>query len=275
VPEKTEKTGDNAENEPRNKTVKKPKPLSVALDILIGLIALTGIILVVRPIVGHWRQDQASQELLEDFEAGEGTISFDSNDLVVDGEDVESFESYELEETTWVIQPTGTIDLTKPMETAQVTITPTPTPTPTQPPVRIVVKAIGRIQIPKIKVDMPIAEGATVYNLRVAIGHYTPSAPLGSEGRCVLFGHRMYTYGRHFNRLGEMAIGDMIMIDDKENRYTYTVDQIDRILPGELLGKLYEPVEGHRITLVTCDPIRVASHRLLVHGELTHTESKP
>ena len=145
-------------------------------------------------------------------------------------------------------------------------------PTESQAKPQVVVQAIGRISIPVIDLVMPIAEGATLYNLRVAIGHYTPSAPLGQDGRSVLLGHRMYSYGSHFNRLDEVAVDDQIIIEDKNFRYTYTVDQIDRVLPSELMAAIYAPADGSRIMLVTCDPVRVASHRLLVRGALTQTE---
>lgn len=257
---------------------KKRKPALVVLDLLIVVLALAGLALILRPMINHWQQDQVSQELLNNFEQGDGTVTFDPDQLVVDGEDIEyfnDFDAYESSPTTspptdptYTTQPGGP---TKPSSE----LSPTPEPTPTKAPEKVVVRAIGRIEIPDIKVNMPIAEGTSKYNLRVAIGHYTPSAPLGQPGRSVLLGHRMYTYGRHFNRLGEMEIGDTIIIEDKQNRYTYTVDKIDRILPYDLLKEIYAPVEGSRIMLVTCDPIRVASHRLLVRGELTKTEAKP
>lgn len=261
---------------------KKKKPVLIVLDVLIILLAITGLVLILKPVINNWRQDQVSRQLMDQFNNGDGTVSFDPDDLVVSGEDLEYFNDFDAYETapTSETQPAGTTRATIATQTGEFTKpsakhTPTPEPTPTEAPAEVVVRAIGRIEIPKIKVDMPIAEGTSKYNLRIAIGHYTPSAPLGQEGRSVLLGHRMYAYGRHFNRLGEMAIGDTIIVEDKQYRYTYTVDKIDRILPHDLLKEVYAPVEGSRIMLVTCDPIRVASHRLLVRGELTKTEAKP
>ena len=227
------------------------------LDVTIGIVALVGAFLILRPLVNHWRQDKQSEKLLEDFISGDAkaTISFDPNDLVVEGEAIESFSD---------------------LETAPTTDPDAPLPTSDGQPAKekVVVTAIGRIEIPVIKVNMPIAEGATIYNLRVAIGRYGPSAQLGGDGRTVLFGHRMYTYGRHFNRLGEVKNGDTIIIENKEARYIYTVNRIDRVLPSDLLTKLYEPAASRELMLVTCDPVRVASHRLLVYAELTESEPK-
>jgi sortase A len=249
---------------------RRRRPILYVVDVLILAMAVTGIYLIARPTIVHMQQDQLSSQLLEmlstatDDDETEATILLDPNALIVDGEDLEYVEAYEDFSTS----QSTTLDPANSDPTAS-----GPTAAPTAAPAKVVVKAIGRIQIPRISLTMPIAEGATIYNLRVAIGHYTPSAPLGQPGRTVLFGHRMYTYGRHFNRLNEMEVGDTIVIEDKKNRYTYTVDQIDRILPADLLKEIYAPVTGSRIMLVTCDPIRVASHRLLVKGVLTATES--
>jgi sortase A len=257
---------------------KKKKPVMILLDLLIVAMALAGIGLIVQPMIVHWQQDRFTRQLNDSFDQGDGTISFFPDQLVVAGEDVEYFSDFDGYETD-LTQPAETTATTPgetgtngtvPDATGETTAQPTATPRPE----RIVVQAIGRIEIPRIKLSMPIAAGATNYNLRVAIGHYTPTADFGANGRSVLFGHRMYTYGRHFNRLGEMEIGDTIIVEDKTHRYTYTVDQIDRILPVDLLKEIYAPADGSRIMLVTCDPIRVASHRLLVHGELTGTERR-
>ena len=271
-----------AENKKSTSPRSKKKPLLRVLDVMIVIVALIGVALIVQPYIAHWQQDRHTRELLDRFEDGDGTISFEPDDLVVAGEDIEYFNDFggyesDLTGTTTTEQPARTT--TQPGESIQTdpttqtsTVETTAEPAVSPKPERVVVKAIGRIEMPRIDLSMPIAEGASNYNLRVAIGHYTPSAALGEAGRSVLFGHRMYTYGRHFNRLGEIETGDTIIIEDKTRRYTYTVDQIDRVLPHELLVRIYAPVDGSHIMLVTCDPVRVASHRLLVQGTLTDTE---
>ncbi len=247
---------------------KKKRPLLILLDLLIVVVALAGIGLLLRPYLVHRQQDNMSQQLLDNFDEGDGYVEFYPDELVVDGEDIEYFDDFDEYEDVRPVKPQ-----TSPAATGETEPEPEPEPSQTQEKIRV--KAIARIQIPKIKVDMPVAEGATKYNLRVAIGHFTPSPGLGNEGLSVLFGHRMYTYGRHFNRLGEVEIGDEIIILDKENSYSYKVDQIDRVLPQGLPEAIYTPVQGQRLMLVTCDPIRVASHRLLVRAELIDTKKLP
>jgi sortase A len=82
----------------------------------------------------------------------------------------------------------------------------------------------------------------------------------------------MYTYGRHFNRLGEVGQGDTIVLEDKTNRYTYLVEENVAILPKDLPAAMTVSTSEARLLLVTCTPVRVASHRMLVKAYLIKTE---
>ncbi|NLW12476.1 MAG: class D sortase [Clostridiaceae bacterium] len=231
---------------------KPKKPIIWFLDILVIIIAVVGIYLIVKPMYVHWQQDRLSSKLQENFDDGDGTITFQADQWVVPGEDLEYFEDndgYDI--------PPAESDIAEPEPEPEV----------------ITVKAIGKIKIDKIGVDMPVAEGSTKYNLRVAIGHYSYSASPGEPGLSIYLGHRMYDYGRHFNRLGEVVTGDIVVIETKEARFTYEVDRISIIDPQELPAYFNEQTDGeNRLLLVTCHPVRVASHRLLVHGKLISTE---
>lgn len=239
---------------------RKLRPGLLVLDLLIAGLVIAGLYLILKPVIIHKLQDNLTADLIDAYEQGEGTILIDPTALVVEGEEVEYVEENE------------TFSTTATSEGSQPDLTPTPAPTPTAAPAKVVVKAIGRMKIPIINLDMPIAEGATKYNLRVAIGHYSNSSDFGEPGYCIFLGHRMYTYGRHFNRLGEVAPGDQIILEDKNTRYIYQVDLIETIMPADLLAALHAETEEKRIMLVTCTPVRVASHRLLVKGILVRTE---
>lgn len=229
------------------------KPIVWFLDILVIVIAVIGIYLIVKPMYVHWQQDRLSTKLQENFEEGDGTITFKADQWVVPGEDLEYFE----ENDGYDIPPASTDEVIEPEPEPEI----------------ITVQAIGKIKIDKISVDMPIAEGSTKYNLRVAIGHYSYSAAPGEPGLSIYLGHRMYDYGRHFNRLGEIVSGDIVVIESKQARYTYEVDGISIIDPQEIPAYFNEQTNGeNRLLLVTCHPVRVASHRLLVHGKLINTE---
>jgi sortase A len=126
---------------------------------------------------------------------------------------------------------------------------------------------LGIIQIKKIKVKAPIVEGVKSYNLSRAVGHIPGTSAIGQPGNCVLAGHRSYTFGKFFNRLDELVAGDEIIITTKKEDLTYKVSKISVVTPDDvsvLKGDSGENI----ITLVTCTPIYVASHRLIVNAEL-------
>lgn len=126
---------------------------------------------------------------------------------------------------------------------------------------------LGIIQIKKIKVKAPIVEGVKSYNLSRAVGHIPGTAAIGQPGNCVLAGHRSYTFGKFFNRLDELAVGDEITITTKKEDLTYKVSNISVVTPDDV-SVLQGRTDENIITLVTCTPVYVASHRLIVNAEL-------
>ena len=127
----------------------------------------------------------------------------------------------------------------------------------------------GVILIPAIDLKMPVVEGADTYSLRAAAGWYPESAEIGEAGNCVIFGHRMTSYGRHFNRVGELKTGDTIYLYNIEGEcYTYTVTGTETIEPSALMDTLQAHNEGFTLTLVTCTPTGIASHRLMIYASL-------
>jgi len=128
-------------------------------------------------------------------------------------------------------------------------------------------KVLGIIQIKKIKVKAPIVEGVKSYNLASAVGHIPGTAALGEPGNSALAGHRSYTFGKFFNRLDEIEIDDEIIITTKKEDLKYKVSKIHIVTPDDvsvLKGSKDESV----ITLITCTPIYVATHRLIVVATL-------
>lgn len=127
------------------------------------------------------------------------------------------------------------------------------------------------LNIPGIDLSVPIVEGISDANLKIAPARFETTRRPGEMGNFAVAGHRYYTYGRDFNRLGEVAVGDVIEVLVGNNAYTYTVYEVFVVEPSEVW--VLDDVPGMRtITLVTCTPIRVATHRLIVRGELTGYE---
>jgi sortase A len=129
---------------------------------------------------------------------------------------------------------------------------------------------VGTIKIEKIKVNCIIVEGVKPHNLRTGIGHMPGTSFPGKPGNCVLTGHRSYTFGRFFNRLDELEVGDKIIMSDKKADYTYVVFERSEVLPTDL-SILKSNKDESIATLVTCTPIYIASHRLIVKARLEGT----
>ena len=123
------------------------------------------------------------------------------------------------------------------------------------------------IEIPKIKVQLPIYHGTEESVLQVAIGHIEgTSLPVGGETtHCVISGHRGLPSAKLFSDIDKLERGDVFTIETLGETLTYEVDQIRIVLPHELDD--IEIVEGKDyVTLVTCTPYGINTHRLLVRA---------
>ena len=126
---------------------------------------------------------------------------------------------------------------------------------------------MGYIEIPTIKVSLPIYHGTSDDVLQVAVGHLEwSSLPVGGEStHCVLSGHRGLPSAKLFTNLDQLAEGDLFVIRTLDEVLTYEVDRILIVLPSEVQALAAE--EGKDLcTLVTCTPFGVNTHRLLIRG---------
>ena len=126
---------------------------------------------------------------------------------------------------------------------------------------------IGILAIPKIDAELPVTAGVSEEQLKVSEGWLVQSSPIGSKGNAVIAGHRSYTYGRHFNRLGELEAGDEIFYTAADGtEMCFAVSEILTVLPDDP-AVFDAPAEGvSQLTLYTCTPVKVATHRLLVRA---------
>lgn len=132
--------------------------------------------------------------------------------------------------------------------------------------------AYGTISIPSIDCELPLLDGAGVVELRYGAGRMPLSADAGEVGNLVIFGHRMKQYGSLFNRLGEVELGSRILVSHGGESYEYVVDEILTISPADLSRYIQNEGDSSRITLVTCTPTGVGSHRLILRGHLLTDE---
>ncbi len=124
---------------------------------------------------------------------------------------------------------------------------------------------IGVINIPKIDLRAPIAEGADLDTLRFAIGHMENTADIGKIGNAVVAGHRSHSFGVYFNRLDEVVIGDEITVETGNEIITYVIYEIKIVEPDDM--SVLKNSSNYRVlTLITCDPVYNPTHRLIVHA---------
>ncbi len=127
---------------------------------------------------------------------------------------------------------------------------------------------LGLLEIPKIQVLLPIYEGTSEEVLQKGIGHMEVSSPLGGGKRThsLLAGHRGVPEATLFTRLGELREGDTFYIEVKEQRYTYQVCEIRVVRPEDTEG-LGICKDRELVSLITCTPYGINTHRLIVTGE--------
>ena len=126
---------------------------------------------------------------------------------------------------------------------------------------------IAYVEIPKIKVSLPIYHGTGNDVLKGAIGHLEGSSlPVGGKGtHCVLSGHRGLPSAKLFTDLDKLVEGDTFMLYTLDETLTYEVDQIRVVLPSDLSTLQIDPEQDY-CTLFTCTPYGINTHRLMVRG---------
>ena len=126
---------------------------------------------------------------------------------------------------------------------------------------------MGRISIPKINVDLPIYHGDKEDSMQRGAGHMpgTSLPVVSASSHVVISGHSGLATKPMFIDLGRLEIGDTFQISALRQVITYEVDQILTVLPEEVDAIAIEPGKEY-CTLVTCTPMWINNHRLLVRG---------
>ena len=126
------------------------------------------------------------------------------------------------------------------------------------------------LHIPSIEVTLPVCHGTGDAVLQTAIGHIEwSSLPTGGKStHCVVSGHRGLPTARLFTDLDKLTVGDCFLLNTLDQVLTYEVDQILVVEPEDTRELLIQE-EKDLVTLVTCTPYGINSHRLLVRGHRT------
>lgn len=141
-------------------------------------------------------------------------------------------------------------------------------------------QVLTRIQIDALHVDALIVKGTDLDALKAGAGHYS-TTPLPCEpGNVAIAGHRT-TYGKPFERLDELKVGDKIKLYTPQKKCTYEVvmEKSERSKPRPNRKtaawitspdnvSVLSPLPGSMLTLTTCHPKRSAKQRLILRAKL-------
>ncbi|MDY3127257.1 MAG: class C sortase [Corynebacterium sp.] len=134
--------------------------------------------------------------------------------------------------------------------------------------------AMARIVIPSINVDLPVYHGTSEETLQKGLGHlFGSDLPVGGQGsHSVITGHTGLPNATLFDNLKKVKEGDAFYVQVAGHKLKYEVDQVKVVLPHETDS--LRAAEGQDyITLITCTPYGINTHRLLVRGHQVPLES--
>ncbi|GAA5199198.1 hypothetical protein GCM10023346_38340 [Arthrobacter gyeryongensis] len=128
-------------------------------------------------------------------------------------------------------------------------------------------EVIGRFRYPSVKIDLPIFHGTSDEVLAKGVGHlYGSSLPVGGPGtHSVLTSHSGIPNAELFNPLHSAKTGDIFSTEVMDHTFLYKVNRIEVVKPDDISSLKITPGQDS-VTLITCTPIGVNSHRLLVHA---------
>jgi sortase A len=138
-------------------------------------------------------------------------------------------------------------------------------PGPAQPVPAPKVAPATRILIPSIGVDAPVSEGTDWEALKYRVGHHPGTANPGERGNMVLAGHND-VYGELFRYLPDVPLGETVTVYAGEQVYRYRITERRIILPSQ--GEVMLPTTGPTLTLISCYPYLIDTHRIVLFGEL-------
>ena len=123
------------------------------------------------------------------------------------------------------------------------------------------------VDIPKINVYLPVQHGTDADTLENSVGHVVgTSLPVGGEStHAVLSAHSGMASSKLFSDIDQLAAGDVFYIHVLGDPLAYKVDAVHTVLPTDTSRLQIEDGKDY-VTLVTCTPFGINTHRLLVRG---------
>jgi len=130
---------------------------------------------------------------------------------------------------------------------------------------------LGYIEVPKANIKLPIYHGVAENTLQQGVGHVRESSlPVGTENQnSLLLGHSGLPTSKIFTNLDKIQADDEIIITVLGRKLYYKVFETEIIEPEDVINRLKVEEGRDLITLVTCTPYGVNTHRLIIHAERT------
>lgn len=231
------------------------------LTLLIIALVLGGAYLLLRPTLVRWNRQRLAQELQDAVDKNVDTqISYDPN---ANRFQEAEYDYYELNAEGRIVGATGVA-----------------TPTTLSEGLRYMTP-IGRIEVPRLKVNIPLIKELDYYAMYYAASHYEPSPLPFQPGNCAIFLHRDSYDDYDFTHAERLLVDDPIYITYQGQRKRYSIVDFNIVTPDQtlqVLAERYQSESESYITLVTCDPpagsgAEPFTHRLLITARLN--EEKP
>lgn len=127
-------------------------------------------------------------------------------------------------------------------------------------------EVVGVLNIPKIDLEVAIKRGVTNEILKDAVGHFENTPMPYENGNFSIAGHSAYTSNKFFSKLDKVEIGDEIIVLCENQTYKYIANSIEVVTPDKVEVVDSTDKNKKEITLVTCTPKYIGSHRLVVKG---------
>jgi len=126
-------------------------------------------------------------------------------------------------------------------------------------------EVVGVLKIEAIDLNLPIIKGLNHTNLKIGVALLADTAMLEEEGNSVIAGHRGHSRGRLLNRLDEVNVNDRVMVVTEEKEIPYRV--FNKVIVEPQQTDLLAPTKEKVLTIVTCEPVRNPTHRLIVQAK--------
>ncbi len=230
---------------------RKVKPADAAITLFFVFVMLFGIGAILYPYFSSWWNERSQTKVIEQYDQSVGKLDHSAREKILARADAYNEalrrlpdpmkQSDEIAGYSSILDVTGT-------------------------------GSMGYIDIPKINVHLPIYHGTSPEVLNIAVGHLQGSSlPIGGAGtHAVISAHSGLPSAKLFSSLDQLTEDDRFTISVLDEVLTYEVEEINVVLPYEASQIQIEP-KRDLVTLLTCTPYGINTHRLLVRAHRIDT----